>query len=193
MKHIAVILLTLTSAFFANANEYEIKSEFLQLLDFESPVSIYTEEETLQLQNLIEMLLKDKTECSLVSLDYYHRQPPFEDVEQYYSGLFPKLQFGLYGDVWQYEVMEASVSCADHIEDFKMTHFIEDGVKLRSSQGMFKTEDYWIEVRVSFTNSLTGESTVSAIYLSESNIKAGIGHVYLNRDSVVFDWESIKP
>lgn len=192
-KIICILALTLNLPFLAIGAEFKVHSEFLQLLDFESSVLIYSDEETDQLRSLIEKLLSEKTECSLNDINYYYRHPNFEDVEMYYSGLFPKFQFNMYGDVWQFEVLEATVDCAKTIEDFKMTHFIEDGVRLKASQGMFKTEDYWMEVRVSFLNTITNEYNVHALYLSESNTKAGIGPIYVDRDSVEFDWEMIKP
>jgi len=193
-KHLfSVLIIIILSPSFAAANEYNVYSEFLQLLDFESSVPIYTDEETNHLTELVEKLLTEKTECSLGDLEYSHRQPEFEDVEMYYSGFLPKLGFSLYGDVWQYEILEANVICGDNIKDFQMTHFIEDGVRLKASQGLFKTEDHWMEVRVSYYNGNTNETDVYAIYSSESNYKAGVGSVFVDRDSVVFDKEVIKP
>lgn len=180
----SLLFLSIFASRLSFAEVYKIDSDFLQYLDFESPIPVYTEEETQVLERIIVKLLSEKTTCSLLSLDYSYRTPELEEVGPYKKtgivGWYNKLWHSLYGDVWQIEMLDAEIECGEDVSDFKMTHYIEDGFD--SSNG------YWMEVRISFYDLKEQQEKIFAVFLSGAQMDAGITEpTYVDRDSLSFN------
>lgn len=178
------------------AKVHNVNSSFLQYLDFEAPIPIYTEDEVAHLKLLIQSLLDQKVDvdCRVETLDYNYRVPELEELKGYlvtsgWKGFLNGISHSLYGDVWQFEELEGKISCPDHIKNLELSHYIEDGVKKNKFKGMVKVEDYWMEVRVRFHDSRNHENSLVALYFSESDAKAGIGTSLVERSSLTFDIE----